>query len=155
VRDQLPVDTVSWDSAKAFCERVGMRLPTEAEWEWASRGGIAAERYGPLDQIAWYRGNSGGQTHAVRQKLPNPYGLYDMLGNVWEWVADWYAPCHFATIPSRLVVMRVTATMRITTSASDAPEIDYVTAASRRAPRSAQRLAQEGAFATRHCRQPS
>jgi sulfatase modifying factor 1 len=93
--DQLPVDTVSWDSAKAFCERVGMRLPTEAEWEWASRGGIAAERYGPLDQIAWYRGNSGGETHAVRQKLPNPYGLYDMLGNVWEWVADWYAPYRY------------------------------------------------------------
>ena len=90
--DQLPVDTVSWDAAKAFCARVGMRLPTEAEWEWASRGGIAGERYGPLDQIAWYRGNSGGETHAVRQKQPNRYGLYDMLGNVWEWVADWYAP---------------------------------------------------------------
>jgi len=90
--DQLPVDTASWDDAKAFCKRVGMRLPTEAEWEWASRGNMAAERYGPLDQIAWYRGNSSGQTHAVGQKQPNPYGLYDMLGNVWEWVADWYAP---------------------------------------------------------------
>jgi formylglycine-generating enzyme required for sulfatase activity len=89
--DLLPVDTVSWDAARAFCERVGMRLPTEAEWEWASRGGIAAERYGPLDRIAWYRGNSGGATHPVRQKQPNAYGLYDMLGDVWEWVADWYA----------------------------------------------------------------
>lgn len=90
--DQLPVDTVSWDAAKTFCERVGMRLPTEAEWEWAARGGIAAERYGPLDQIAWYRGNSSGKTHGVAQKQPSPYGLFDMLGNVWEWVADWYAP---------------------------------------------------------------
>jgi formylglycine-generating enzyme required for sulfatase activity len=90
--ERLPVDTVSWDAAKNFCERVGMRLPTEAEWEWAARGGIAAERYGPLDQIAWYRGNSNGKTHAVGQKEPNPYGLYDMLGNLWEWVADWYAP---------------------------------------------------------------
>jgi formylglycine-generating enzyme required for sulfatase activity len=90
--DQFPVDAISWAAAKAFCERVGMRLPTEAEWEWAARGGVAAERYGLLDQIAWYRGNSGGETHPVAQKQPNPYGLYDMLCNVWEWVADWYAP---------------------------------------------------------------
>ena len=90
--DQLPMDTIDWDAANAFCARVGMRLPTEAEYEWAARGGVAADRYGPLDQIAWYRGNSGGKTHPVAQKLPNPYGLYDMLGNVWEWVADWYAP---------------------------------------------------------------
>ncbi len=90
--DQLPVDSAAWEAANTFCTRVGMRLPTEAEWEWAARGGIAAERYGLLDQIAWYRGNSGGRTHPVAQKQPNPYGLYDMLGNVWEWVADWFAP---------------------------------------------------------------
>jgi formylglycine-generating enzyme required for sulfatase activity len=90
--DQLPVDNVSWDEARSFCERVRMRLPTEAEWEYAARGGIAAERYGLLDEIAWYRGNSGGKTHVVGQKQPNPYGLYDMMGNVWEWVTDWYAP---------------------------------------------------------------
>lgn len=90
--NQLPVDTVTWDAANTFCAKAGMRLPTEAEWEWAARGGVAAERYGPLDQIAWYRGNSGGKAHPVAQKLPNPYGLYDMLGDVWEWVADWYAP---------------------------------------------------------------
>jgi formylglycine-generating enzyme required for sulfatase activity len=90
--DQLPMDMADWDAATTYCARVGMRLPTEAEWEWAARGGVAADRYGLLDQIAWYRGNSGGETHPVAQKLPNPYGLYDMLGNVWEWVADWYAP---------------------------------------------------------------
>jgi formylglycine-generating enzyme required for sulfatase activity len=90
--DELPADSISWQAAKTFCERVGMRLPTEAEWEWAARGGIAAERYGMLDQIAWYRGNSGGRTHEVSRKRPNAYGLYDMLGNVWEWVSDWYAP---------------------------------------------------------------
>ena len=90
--DQLPMDTFDWNAANAFCARVGMRLPTEAEYEWAARGGVAADRYGRLDQIAWYRGNSKGRPHAVGQKQPNPYGLYDMLGNVWEWVADWYAP---------------------------------------------------------------
>jgi formylglycine-generating enzyme required for sulfatase activity len=89
--DQLPVDAISWDAAQIFCARVGMRLPTEAEWEWAARGGVAAERYGPLNQIAWHRGNSGGKVHAVGQKQPSAYGLHDMLGNVWEWVADWYA----------------------------------------------------------------
>jgi formylglycine-generating enzyme required for sulfatase activity len=88
--DQLPVDNASWDEARTYCERVGMRLPTEAEWEYAARGGAAAERYGLLDRIAWYRGNSGGKTHPVAQKQPNGYGLYDMMGNVWEWASDWY-----------------------------------------------------------------
>lgn len=88
---QFPVDSVSWDEARTYCQRLGMRLPTEGEWEYAARGGAAAERYGLLDQIAWYRGNSGGTTHAVAQKRPNGYGLYDMLGNVWEWVSDWFA----------------------------------------------------------------
>jgi formylglycine-generating enzyme required for sulfatase activity len=94
---QLPVDNVSWDEARTYCHRVGMRLPTEAEWEYAARGGAAAERYGLLDQIAWYRGNSGGKTHAVAQKQPNGYGLYDMMGNVWEWASDCYAPYPKAT----------------------------------------------------------
>jgi len=90
--DQLPVEMVSWDTAKAYCERVDMRLPTEAEWEYAARGGSPASRYKPLDQIAWYSENSKDTTHAVAQKQANGYGLYDMLGNVWEWVADWYEP---------------------------------------------------------------
>ena len=89
---RLPVDNVSWDEARTYCQRVGMRLPAEAEWEYAARGSAASERYGLLDQIAWYRGNSGGKTHAVAQKQPNGYGLYDMMGNVWEWASDWYAP---------------------------------------------------------------
>jgi formylglycine-generating enzyme required for sulfatase activity len=88
--DQLPVDSAFWEDAKTYCGRIGMRLPTEAEWEHAARGGLSTERYGEIDEVAWYRGNSDRKTHPVAQKKPNPYGLYDVLGNVWEWVADWY-----------------------------------------------------------------
>jgi formylglycine-generating enzyme required for sulfatase activity len=88
--DRLPVDSVSWEDAKIYCERVGMRLPTEAEWEHAARGGLSTERYGEINGVAWHRGNSSRRTHPVAEKEPNTYGLYDVLGNVWEWVADWY-----------------------------------------------------------------
>lgn len=85
-----PVEQVSWDDANAYCKAVGMGLPTEAQWECAARAGSKAARYGDLDQIAWYRANSKDQTQPVAAKAPNDWGLYDMLGNVWEWVADWY-----------------------------------------------------------------
>jgi formylglycine-generating enzyme required for sulfatase activity len=90
--DQLPVENISWDNAQAYCEGIDMRLPTEAEWEYAARGGSSAPRYAPLVRIAWYLASSGARPHEVGQKQPNGYGLYDTLGNVWEWVADWYAP---------------------------------------------------------------
>lgn len=90
--DQLPVELVSWYDAQAYCEDVEMRLPTEAEWEYAARGGTTEARYGPLERVAWYSGNSGNTTHEVAQKQPNAYGLYDMLGNVWHWVWDWCEP---------------------------------------------------------------
>ena len=67
-----------------------MRLPTEIEWEYAARGGTASARYGELDDIAWYERNSGDRTHDVGTKHPNAFGLYDTLGNVWEWVQDTY-----------------------------------------------------------------
>jgi len=88
---ERPVESMSWDEAKNYCQIVGMRLPTEAEWEYAARAGSSQDPYGDLDQIAWYAGNSGKMAHPVGTKQANPWGLHDMLGNVWEWVADWFA----------------------------------------------------------------
>ncbi len=70
----------------------GYRLPTEAEWEYACRAGSSGPRYGELEAIAWWGGNSGNETHPVAQKQANPWGLYDMLGNLWEWCWDWHGP---------------------------------------------------------------
>ena len=114
--DDKPVEGVTWLDAVKFCNELsrsmglnpaytieqekvqrkgdapGFRLSTEAEWEYACRGGTEEARYGKIDDIAWYAENSEGSTQGVGQKEPNHYGLYDMLGNVWEWVEDdWHA----------------------------------------------------------------
>ena len=88
--EALPVENVTWNEANSYCGRIGGHLPTEAEWEYAPRGhaGITPARYGNLDAVAWHSANSGGTNHPVAQKQPNAFGLYDMLGNVWEWVED-------------------------------------------------------------------
>lgn len=85
-----PVDSVSWVEADVYCTAIGGRLPSEAEWEYAARGGTTSARYGNLDDIAWYVKNSGFTSHPVAKKKPNAYGLYDMLGNVVEWTYTWY-----------------------------------------------------------------
>jgi len=92
-----PVESVSWNDVQAFLEKLNTmdpgknyRLPTEAEWEYACRAGTTGEQYGELDDIAWYWENSGEQTHPVAKMQSNAWGMYDMLGNVWEWCADVY-----------------------------------------------------------------
>jgi formylglycine-generating enzyme required for sulfatase activity len=97
--DQMPVTFIRWAEAEAYCKAVQMRLPTEAEYEYAARGGTTGVRYGELGDIAWYFVNSGGlQAKDVKTKQPNKYGLYDMLGNVWVWLGDWYGPYTAAAV---------------------------------------------------------
>jgi len=93
-----PVESVSWEDCQGYLNRVhdrldlefgkAIRLPTEAEWEYACRAGTTDSRYGNLDAIGWFDGNSGSMTHPVDQKRPNAWGLHDMIGNVWEWCED-------------------------------------------------------------------
>jgi formylglycine-generating enzyme required for sulfatase activity len=109
--DDCPVEKVSWNDAQDFIHRLNQkegtnayRLPTEAEWEYAARAEstsafcngsitkIDCELDPNLDQVGWYCGNMNNRTQPVGKKKPNAWGLYDMHGNVWEWVQDWYGP---------------------------------------------------------------
>jgi hypothetical protein len=107
----FPICYVSWNDCQEFVRRLdsitGMpfRLPTEAEWEFAARGGNKSKGYrfaggNIVDSISWGLSNAGFRTHEVKQKQPNELGLYDMTGNVSEWCSDWYAPYHLGTEPN-------------------------------------------------------
>ncbi len=102
--DDCPVEAVSWNDARQFIARLNQlegetryRLPSEAEWEYAARAGSEAEFFfgddaARLGEFAWFAGNSGNRTHPVGRKQPNAWGLFDMAGNVWEWVEDDWHP---------------------------------------------------------------
>jgi formylglycine-generating enzyme required for sulfatase activity/serine/threonine protein kinase len=106
--DERPVETVSWNDAVEFCRKLSelheeqsarrsYRLPTESEWEYACRAETktlysCGDDAASLGDFAWFKSNSGDQTHPVGQKKPNQWGLHDMHGNVWEWCSDWYGP---------------------------------------------------------------
>ena len=101
-----PVDSVSWDDAQEFIRELQQkdggrryRMPTEAEWEYACRVGAGDAYERDVEAVAWCSGNSGDETHPVGQKPPNLWGLYDMLGNVWEWVQDRYAGDYYERSP--------------------------------------------------------
>ncbi|MBN1444455.1 MAG: formylglycine-generating enzyme family protein, partial [Planctomycetes bacterium] len=102
--DELPVESVSWDDCREFCRKAGLRLPTEAQWEYACRAGKAGPHAGTgkLDEMGWYRSNSGGKTQPVGSKRPNGFGLHDMHGNVWELCEDVYDVVFYAVPEARL-----------------------------------------------------
>jgi len=109
--DECPIESVSWDDIQKFLKKLNQktgehfRLPTEAEWEFAARGGNQNNGYkyagsNNINEVAWYKGNSDRNTHVVGSKSPNELGIYDMSGNVWEWCNDWYGEYYYGNSPS-------------------------------------------------------
>lgn len=109
--DRKPKNWVNWDDCKVFIEKLNkitnrqFRLLTEAEWEFAARGGVSTKGFeysgsNDINDVAWYKVNSNNSRHMVKGKKTNELGIYDMLGNVWEWCNDWYSSCRCQENPS-------------------------------------------------------
>ncbi len=136
-----PVDRVSWLDASAFIEKLNeresdtlYRLPTEAEWEYAARAGTTTEYYWG-DEVdndyVWYYGTSEFQTHPVGTKKPNRFGLFDMLGNVWEWTSDWFSADYYKKSPKMNPPGPKSGKFRVRRGGSSANLISHIRSATR------------------------
>lgn len=111
--ESFPVETINWPDCQEFCKKLGLSVPSEAQWEYACRAGTRGPHYGSgvFGEIAWYKDNSGHTSHPVGKKKPNAFGLHDMHGNLWEYCHDWYDP-DFYTKPEATVPDPVNASGR-------------------------------------------